>query len=669
MEKYKYIRRILALLTVIALIIQPIPAFAEDGTVVKASGETHYLAFASDRHAPVTNEETHESHSNGIHDAMTGMPTSVEYVCIVGDTVGVKADLNLLQPPPTDIPPEPEMMELLGKQSNMKPYARSIDIYDEVLSVGFDKVTSNDDVAILWGTHDENVEDDAGIIFGAKGRGSGVMKTGYNADGSVAYYVYGVAHYELTNVEYAEAAAEEFMDWVDTLENNTAPIIVLCHVPIHYARGDNAGARYWNLALNYAATGSATDTSGERINRDVVYIFGHNHTVETKEDDDAKFTGEFYVPRGSKMEIGTEENGFSRIYYTYTTAGYLAANTSATLVEVCDDKISLTKYQNGAVAGDGFYDTESAKSGDFATRFSSTSVNSFVRTKEKTRINKNDISGIEASYEYTGEEICPEPVLPDVYKKTENNRAKNLYKVRYKNNINVGKASVVITGNDSYFGAVTIPFNITPKKIEPEIILSNTSYEYDGKEKTPEVTVKDGAKELEPGKDYEVEYSPERIKEGKYKVDVTLMGNYAGKGTAEFVIVKPKEEQKTQQLANQKNEPQQVVKSANTLKVKGKTITIKYSKIKKKAQKLKATKAIKFKDKGQGTKKYVLSSAKKGKKSFKKYFVVNSKTGKVTIKKGLKKGNYKVTLKVSAAGNDKYNASEVKKVTFKVIVK
>ena len=256
-----------------------------------------------------------------------------------------------------------------------------------------------------------------------------------------------------------------------------------------------------------------------------------------------------------------------------------------------------------------------------------------------------------------------------MYKKTENNRAKNLYKVRYKNNINVGKASVVITGNDSYFGAVTIPFNITPKKIEPEIILSNTSYEYDGKEKTPEVTVKDGAKELEPGKDYEVEYSPERIKEGKYKVDVTLMGNYAGKGTTEFVIVKPKEEQKTQQLANQKNEPQQVVKSANTLKVKGKTITIKYSKIKKKAQKLKATKAIKFKDKGQGTKKYVLSSAKKGKKSFKKYFVVNSKTGKVTIKKGLKKGNYKVTLKVSAAGNDKYNASEVKKVTFKVIVK
>jgi len=51
---------------------------------------------------------------------------------------------------------------------------------------------------------------------------------------------------------------------------------------------------------------------------------------------------------------------------------------------------------------------------------------------------------------------------------------------------------------------------------------------------------------------------------------------------------------------------------------------------------------------------YTLSSAKKGKRSFKKYFKINKTTGKVTIRKGLKKGTYKVKVKVKALGNSNY---------------
>lgn len=83
---------------------------------------------------------------------------------------------------------------------------------------------------------------------------------------------------------------------------------------------------------------------------------------------------------------------------------------------------------------------------------------------------------------------------------------------------------------------------------------------------------------------------------------------------------------------------------------------------------LAASKVIRFKNKGVGEKIYTLSSARKGKKSFKKYFKVNPKTGKITVKKRLKKGTYKVTVKVKAAGNDNYK-SVVKKVTFKIRVK
>ena len=112
-----------------------------------------------------------------------------------------------------------------------------------------------------------------------------------------------------------------------------------------------------------------------------------------------------------------------------------------------------------------------------------------------------------------------------------------------------------------------------------------------------------------------------------------------------------------------------IVKAANTLKVKGKTAKIKYKKLKKKAQTLSVKKVLSFTDSGQGSITYTLSSAKKGSKTFKKYFKINKTNGKVKVKKGLKKGTYKVKVKVKAAGNSNYKASAVKKVTFKVRVK
>ena len=103
--------------------------------------------------------------------------------------------------------------------------------------------------------------------------------------------------------------------------------------------------------------------------------------------------------------------------------------------------------------------------------------------------------------------------------------------------------------------------------------------------------------------------------------------------------------------------------------VKPKTATVKYSKLRKKAQTLPVTKVIKFTKDAKDKKTYTLSYAKKGKKSFRKYFKVNKSTGKVTLKKGLKKGTYKVKVKVKALGNKNYKASAVKTVTFKVKVK
>ena len=101
--------------------------------------------------------------------------------------------------------------------------------------------------------------------------------------------------------------------------------------------------------------------------------------------------------------------------------------------------------------------------------------------------------------------------------------------------------------------------------------------------------------------------------------------------------------------------PLMKAKSKNTLTVKGKTAKVSYKKVSKKAVTVARKKALKV-SKAKGKVTYKLVSAKKGKKNFKKYFKVNTKNGKVTVKKGLKKGTYKVRIKVTAKGNKDYKA-------------
>ncbi|MBQ9061920.1 MAG: leucine-rich repeat protein [Eubacterium sp.] len=108
-------------------------------------------------------------------------------------------------------------------------------------------------------------------------------------------------------------------------------------------------------------------------------------------------------------------------------------------------------------------------------------------------------------------------------------------------------------------------------------------------------------------------------------------------------------------------------KAPNPLKVKARTVKVKYRNLKKKAQKLSIKKAVQFTGKGQGPLRYKLAGVSKAK--YKRFFKIDAKTGKLTIRKGLKKGVYKVKIKITAGGNTNYSASGIKKVTCRVKVK
>lgn len=194
-----------------------------------------------------------------------------------------------------------------------------------------------------------------------------------------------------------------------------------------------------------------------------------------------------------------------------------------------------------------------------------------------------------------------------------------------------------------------------------EVILSATTFTYNGKVQRPSIKTV-GGKILKEGVDYTAAWSNASSKNaGKYMVTITGVGDCYGKTSATYSINK----------------------AANTMKVKGKTASVKYKKLKKRTQTLGRTRAITVTSpQGKLTNKKVsvtytkAKSVKMSKKAFKKYkkqvakkITVNAKTGKVTIKKKLKKGTYSVKVKVKAAGNANYNPSAWKTVTFKIKVK
>ena len=108
------------------------------------------------------------------------------------------------------------------------------------------------------------------------------------------------------------------------------------------------------------------------------------------------------------------------------------------------------------------------------------------------------------------------------------------YQVWYSNNINPGQATVTIKGKGNYTGTVIRHFTIYRKMSSVEANLEYTETTYDGKEKTPKVTIEG----MTEGKDYSVSYKNNvNVGEGT----VTIKGiapYYSGTITKTFAITK-----------------------------------------------------------------------------------------------------------------------------------
>ena len=181
-----------------------------------------------------------------------------------------------------------------------------------------------------------------------------------------------------------------------------------------------------------------------------------------------------------------------------------------------------------------------------AERYISRSVNKYskvtdvIKVSEASReqgvvkvfsISEADITVMSSDFIYDGTEKQPEIVVK------HNNKilTSKDYGVTYTSNINAGTAKVTVTGRGTYEGTVSKNFKINPKLIsDAKLIITPDSFSYDGNEKTPSVTVKDGNITLSEN-DFGVAYTSNR-NAGTGTVIVTGKGNYIGTVKGNFRI-------------------------------------------------------------------------------------------------------------------------------------
>lgn len=158
---------------------------------------------------------------------------------------------------------------------------------------------------------------------------------------------------------------------------------------------------------------------------------------------------------------------------------------------------------------------------------------------------------IVGEYVYTGGQIIPAVNITFGGKTLRNGID---YILTFRDNILAGSATVIISGNGRYFGQTMRSFEILPCDISslPGLKLDSTSFVYDGKEKTPQIS-SDGGFGLLQGVDFDVEYK-DNVFAGDGRAVIKGKGNYTGEKELAFTISraeKPQVEKTTIHLDKQ----------------------------------------------------------------------------------------------------------------------
>ena len=155
-----------------------------------------------------------------------------------------------------------------------------------------------------------------------------------------------------------------------------------------------------------------------------------------------------------------------------------------------------------------------------------------VPDEDVKNINSCAVSLSSSTATYTGEAVKPTVTVKNGSEVLKNGTD---YTAAYKNNVNAGTASVVITGKGKYTGTVTKTFKINRKSVSYcASKLSTTSVTFTGDAHKPTATVKIGGKTISSD-NYTLSYA-NNIKAGTGLVKITGKNNLSGYVVKKFTI-------------------------------------------------------------------------------------------------------------------------------------
>lgn len=152
---------------------------------------------------------------------------------------------------------------------------------------------------------------------------------------------------------------------------------------------------------------------------------------------------------------------------------------------------------------------------------------------EKAVVDSLEIKDVSSDYTYNGQAIEPKPrvLLGDAELKEGVD-----YTLAYANNVNVGVATLYITGTGTCFtGEKEIPFTILRRSINHGTASAIATQIYTGKDVYPAVEMTDNGTVLAEGTDYTLMYKNNR-RAGTSTVVVAGKGNYTSTKTIPFAI-------------------------------------------------------------------------------------------------------------------------------------
>ncbi|MBR1416299.1 MAG: SH3 domain-containing protein [Bacilli bacterium] len=313
-----------------------------------------------------------------------------------------------------------------------------------------------------------------------------------------------------------------------------------CSICATYGNSSNNKLKYNNQSLTIDIDTSDKYYTKEKIKTTITAL---NGSIKLKENTDYKvlYRNNKKVGEATVIVSGIGNYSFN-ILKTFNIKQQEVSNLSISL----EDKVFTGKaLTTNVIVKD--KDTQLVEGKDYKITYKNninvgkakaiiTGLGNYTGSITKTfKITENNINNLTIDADLSNKEYTTKEINPEV--KIDGLTLNKDYKIIYKNNVNIGVASITINGIGSYKGSVTKTFKIVTKKISKTTIdVDLTSKNYNGKAKKPKVTITNNGTTLVNKVDYKVTYENNK-KVGTAYVVITGIGKYKGTVKKKFYII------------------------------------------------------------------------------------------------------------------------------------